>query len=71
MCHFLSESSYPIVEVHFKISVTRLAINCNLGNFPKHVATISVPKSSTFLGNFCKVVKIFNFSSEIIFGQLL
>ena len=23
------------------------------------------------LGNICKVVKIFNFSSEIIFGQLL
>ena len=28
-------------------------------------------KSLTFLGNFCKGVKIFNFSSEIIFGQLL
>ena len=29
-----------------------------------------MPKSSIFLGNFCKGVKIFNFSSEILFGQL-
>ena len=28
-------------------------------------------KSPTFLGNFCKGVKIYHFSSEIIFGQLL
>ena len=42
-----------------------------LGNFTKPVATISLPKSPTFLGNFCKGEKIFNVSSEIIFGQLL
>ena len=30
-----------------------------------------MPKSSTFLGIFCKGVKNSNFSSEIIFGQLL
>ena len=30
-----------------------------------------MPKSPTFLGNFCKALKIYNFSSEIIFGQLL
>ena len=41
------------------------------GNFSKPVATISLPKSPTLVGKFCKVVKIFNFSSEIIFGQLL
>ena len=35
------------------------------------MATISLPKSPTFLGNFCKGVKIFYFYSEIIFGQLL
>ena len=29
-----------------------------------------MPKSSTFLRNFCKFVKIFHFSREIIFGQL-
>ena len=39
--------------------------------FSKPVATISLPKSATFLGNFCAVVKIFNFSGEIIFWQLL
>ena len=44
------------------------AIYWALGNFSK--ATI-LPKSPTFLGNYCKRVKIFNFSSEIIFGQLL
>ena len=43
----------------------------SLGNFLKTLATINLPKSSTFLSNFCKGVKIFNFSSEIIFGQLL
>ena len=41
------------------------------GNFSKPLATINLPKSATFLGNFCKGVQIFNFSSEIIFGQLL
>ena len=35
----------------------------NLGNFSKTVSTISFPKSPTFLDNFCKGVKIFNFSS--------
>ena len=42
-----------------------------LGIFSKPWATINLPKSPTFLGNFCKGVKIFNFSCEIIFGQLL
>ena len=35
------------------------------------LATINLPKYPTFLGNFCKGVKIINFSNEIIFGQLL
>ena len=39
-----------------------------LGNFLKPLATIYLPNSPTFLGNYCKV---FHFSSEIIFGQLL
>ena len=42
-----------------------------LGNFLGPFATINLAKSSTFLGNFCKGVKIYHFSSEIIFGQLL
>ena len=48
-----------------------VAIFCTLGNFLKPLAAINLPKSHTFLGNFCKGVKIYHFSSEIIFGQLL
>ena len=47
------------------------AIYWTLGNFSKPVAAISLPKTLTFLGNFCKGVKLFNFSSEIIFRPLL
>ena len=42
-----------------------------MGNFLKPLATFNLPKSPTVLGNFCKGFKILNFSSEIIFGQLL
>ena len=48
-----------------------LAIFCTLGNHSKPVATLILPKSLTFLGNFCLGVKIYHFASEIIFGQLL
>ena len=47
------------------------AIYWTLGNFLKPLAAINLPKSPTFLVNFCKGVKIYHFSSEIIFGQLL
>ena len=47
------------------------AIYWTLGNFSKPLATINLPKSLTFLGNFCKGIKIHHFSSEIIFGQVL
>ena len=33
--------------------------------------TINLSKYPTVLGNFCKGVKIYHFSSEIVFGQLL
>ena len=49
-------------------SVPRLG---DLLAFLKTLATINLPKSLTFLGNFCKDVKINHFSSEICFGQLL
>ena len=52
-------------------SVTRLADLLNFGQLFKALATINLPKSPAFLGNFCKGVKIYHFSSEIIFGQLL
>ena len=46
------------------------AIYWTLGNFLMPLAKINLPKSPTFLGNFCKGVKIYYFSSDIIFGQL-
>ena len=46
-------------------------IYCTLGNILKLVATIILAKSPTFSGNFWIGIKIFQFSSEIIFGQLL
>ena len=45
------------------------AIYRTLGNFLKALATINLPKTSTFFGNFCKGVNFFNLSSEIIFGN--
>ena len=48
-----------------------VAIYCTFGNFLKPVATIILPKLPTFKVNFGISVKIFHFSSEIIFGQLL
>ena len=47
------------------------AIYWTLRNFLKPLATFNLPKSTTFLGIFCKGVKIDHFSSETIFGQLL
>ena len=40
-----------------------------LGNFLKPLITINLPKSPTFSGNFCKVVKIYHFSRELILGN--
>ena len=40
------------------------AIYWTLANFSKSMATISLLKSPTFLGNFCKDVKILHFSSK-------
>ena len=44
-----------------------LGIYWTLGHFLKPLGTINLPKSPPFLGNFCKGVKIYCFSSEIIF----
>ena len=43
----------------------------NHSNHSKPVGTIILLKLPTLFGNYCKDVKIINFSSEIIFGQLL
>ena len=52
-------------------SVTRLGDLLDFGQLFKPLATINLPKFPSFLGNFCKCVKIYHFASEIIFGQLL
>ena len=52
-------------------SATRLGDFLHFGLLLKPLATINLPRSPTFLGNFCKGVKIYPFTSEIIFGQLL
>ena len=52
-------------------SVTRLGDLLDFGQPFKALATINLPKSPTFLGNFCKGVKIIHFYSEINFRQLL
>ena len=51
--------------------MTRFGDFWTLGNFLKPLASINLHKSPTFLSKFCKGVKIFHFSSEIILGQLL
>ena len=52
-------------------SVTRLGDFLHFGNFFKPLATINLPKSLTSLDNFCTGIKMYHFSSNIIFGQLL
>ena len=52
-------------------SVTRFGEFLHFGQLLKHLATINLAKSPTFLGNFCKGFKIYHFFSEINFGQLL
>ena len=67
-------SDIDFCYLHFQkvtINVTRLGNLLHFGQLFKALGTIILPKSPTFLGNFCKGVKIFNFSSEITFGQLL
>ena len=55
----------------FGSSVTRLGDLFYFGQLLKLLATINLPKSPTFLGNLCKGIKIYHFSCEIIFGQLV
>ena len=52
-------------------SVTRVGDFLHFGQLLKVFATMNLPKSPTFLGNFSKGAKIIDFSNEIIFGQLL
>ena len=76
-CNF-AERNIAIWSLRPRLAQERLrsvwpdwAIFWPLGNFLKPLATINLPQSSRFLGNYCKSVKIIHFSSEIIFAQLL
>ena len=51
------------------VSVTRMGDLLDFGQLFKPLAALNWPKSSTFLGNFCKGVKIYQSSSEIILGN--
>ena len=69
-----SISIVKILKAEMSILLTvwpDLAIYWTLGKFLKPLATIKLPKYPSFLGSFCKGVKIIHFSNEIIFGQLL
>ena len=50
------------------ISVTRLG---DLLDFSKHLGTINLPKSPTFLGNFSKGVNIFNFQVKSFWATFI
>ena len=50
---------YP--EMKLGASVTRFGDLFDFGPLLKPLATINLPKSPTFLGNFCKGVKIYHF----------
>ena len=51
--------------------MTRLGDLLDFGQLFKDFGKNKFAQNPTFLGNIWKVVKIFKFSSEIIFGQLL
>ena len=52
-------------------SVTRLGNLVYFGQLFKSFGNNYFGQIAHILGKFCKVVKIYHFSSEIIFGQLL
>ena len=56
-----SAFDYKVIVV--TISVTRLGDLLDFGQLLKPLATIYLPKSLTFLGNYCIGVKIIHFSS--------
>ena len=56
-------SVYPVA------SVTILDNLLDFGQLLKPLATINLPKSPTFLGNFCKGVKIYHFLVKSLLGN--
>ena len=63
---------YPFITAHtHTVSVTRLGDFLLFGQLFKAGGKNYLAQIAHILGNFCKGVKIFHFSSAIIFGQLL
>ena len=60
-----------LIRAVITTSVTRFGNLLDFGQLLKPLAIINSPKSPTVFGNFCVGAKIFIFSCEIIFGQLL
>ena len=56
---------------YLSISVTRLDDLLDFGQVFKALGKINLAKPPTFLGSFCKGVKIYHICSEIIFRQIL
>ena len=68
--HFLVKRNFK--RWNQPTSVTRLGNLLHFGQFVKATwKQLICPNPPTLLGNFCKGVKIYPFSSQIIFGQLL
>ena len=57
------------MRVWLETSVTILGDLLHFGQVLKPLATINLPKSSTFLGNFCKGVKIYHFLVKSVLGN--
>ena len=79
LCYFVCVPATLLQSHPIKVDQTECQHQCDQigrfirlwATFQRLCATINLPKSPTFLSNFCNGVKIFNYSSEIIFGQLL
>ena len=69
----LISNGMAIYQLIFRVmcSVTKLGNMLYFGQLFKACGNNYFAQTSHILVNFCTVVKIFHFSSEIIFGQLL
>ena len=71
-CGKINDYSASISIGLFNIgSVTRLGDLFDFGQVLKPLATINLSKSPTFIGNFCKGVKIYHFLVKSFLGNFL
>ena len=60
----------PVSLKCVSVSVTRLGVLLHFGQLFKDCGNNYFAQIAHILGNLCKCVEVFHFSSEIIFGQL-